>query len=148
MQEIGSFISDINNLLLIILWFVLLYMIINSFIKAQWDRSPQEIVQLMNSDSSVVLDVREDNELQSGVIADSIHIPMGQVKKRINELEKYKNNNVLLKQTLASYSSLILAIIFDNQMFTDNFSFLEFELARTSPFKNYHSQLMAKYAKQ
>ncbi len=36
----------------------------------------------------VVVDVRESSELQSGVIAGSIHIPMAQLEKNITQLPK------------------------------------------------------------
>jgi len=94
MENLDVFIS--NNILLIVLWFVLLYMIINASIKAKWDRSPLEVVQLLNSDDAVLVDVREDNELQAGKIANAIHIPLGQVKSRISELEKHKNKTVVI----------------------------------------------------
>lgn len=58
--------------------------------------NPAEAVRLMNDDSLLVLDTREDSEFSSGHIKGAVHIPMSQIKKRISELEKYKSKPVLL----------------------------------------------------
>ena len=44
----------------------------------------------------VKLDVREDIELEFGVIDGAIHIPMQSVPGQLNELEKHKNDTVVL----------------------------------------------------
>ena len=55
---------------------------------------PLEAVRLMDDDT-VVLDVREAQEYGSGHIKQSVHIPMSALKKRMTELEKYKNRKIL-----------------------------------------------------
>ena len=55
---------------------------------------PAEAVRLMDEDT-VVLDVREAQEYSSGHIKKSVHIPMSALKKRITELDKYKNRKIL-----------------------------------------------------
>jgi len=95
MEHLNEFVAV--NWVMILVWFFLLGMIINSFLKSTYDISPQQAVLLMSHESgSVVLDVREDSEYQSGHIQDSIHIPMGSLSSRVNELEKYKDKNVIL----------------------------------------------------
>ena len=49
----------------------------------------------MNNDDVIVLDVRESSEYSAGHIRDSIHIPIGSLSKRLNELDKFKNKKVL-----------------------------------------------------
>jgi len=44
----------------------------------------------------IKLDVREDIELEFGVIDGAIHIPMQSVPGQLNELEKHKNDTVVL----------------------------------------------------
>ncbi|MCK5647932.1 MAG: rhodanese-like domain-containing protein, partial [Gammaproteobacteria bacterium] len=62
-----------------------------------YDISPQQAVQLMSHETgSLVLDIREDKEYQSGHIKDSIHIPLSALKSRVSELDKYKDNNIIL----------------------------------------------------
>jgi rhodanese-related sulfurtransferase len=94
MEDINLFVN--NNLLMIVMWFVLLFMLVNSFIKAAWDKTPQQVVQMMNSGDSLILDVRENKEFESGHIADSVHIPMSEVKNRLSELDKFKDSQVIV----------------------------------------------------
>lgn len=46
--------------------------------------------------STVKIDVREDVELEFGMIDDSIHMPMQTVPGQLNELEKHKNDTIVL----------------------------------------------------
>lgn len=55
-----------------------------------------ETVQLLNDDNTIIVDVREDKELGSGKIKDSLHIPISNFATRVNELSKYKKNNILV----------------------------------------------------
>ncbi len=97
---------------MILMWFFLLGMIINSFIKSSYDISPQQAVQLMSHESgSLVLDVREDSEYQKGHIKDSIHIPMGSLASRVGELEKHKTKNVILGCRSGSRSGRACSIL-------------------------------------
>lgn len=55
-----------------------------------------EATQLINRHNAVVLDVREDKEYAEGHISGSRHIPLGQLRGRIQELEKYKSRPVVV----------------------------------------------------
>jgi rhodanese-related sulfurtransferase len=57
--------------------------------------SPQEAVLLFNHDDALVLDVRENSEYSDGRIPHSKHIPLGQLKNRLSELEKYKERPIV-----------------------------------------------------
>jgi rhodanese-related sulfurtransferase len=46
--------------------------------------------------SPVKIDVREDVELQYGVIDGALHIPMQSVPGQLNALEKHKNDTIVL----------------------------------------------------
>ncbi|MBF0263710.1 MAG: rhodanese-like domain-containing protein [Gammaproteobacteria bacterium] len=109
MENIGEFYS--NNLLLIVVWTILFYMIINSFIKGKWDKTPLEVVQIINKENTVVVDVREPSEFEAGHIADSVHIPLGQVKSRLNELDKYKNQTIVVSCRSGHRSSRAVSIL-------------------------------------
>lgn len=63
--------------------------------KGYKDLTPMQAVQLMNRENVVLLDVRENSELQQGRIAGSRHIPLGNVPKRITELEKDKDKHII-----------------------------------------------------
>jgi rhodanese-related sulfurtransferase len=53
-------------------------------------------VQLMNHESAVVVDVREPDEFRTGHIPNAINIPLGSLKDRVKDIEKYKSKPVLL----------------------------------------------------
>ncbi|NOQ79706.1 MAG: rhodanese-like domain-containing protein [Gammaproteobacteria bacterium] len=110
MEHLNEFVT--TNWIMILMWVFLLGMIINSFLKSSSDISPQQAVQLMSHENgSLVLDVREDSEYQSGHIKDSIHIPMGALASRVGELEKYKNKNVILGCRSGSRSGRACSIL-------------------------------------
>ncbi len=58
--------------------------------------SPVEAVRVINQDDALVLDVREDNEVASGRIGGAKHIPLGSLKKRMGDIEKYKDKPVVV----------------------------------------------------
>lgn len=88
-----------NNLMLVAALAVIAILIIKTEIGVRFSNIQQlnvnEAVRLMNDENVVLLDVREGNEYSSGHIRDSIHIPMSALSKRISELEKYKNKQIL-----------------------------------------------------
>jgi len=51
---------------------------------------------LATGTTTVRIDVREDVELEFGVIEDAIHIPMQSVPGQLNELEKHKAETIVL----------------------------------------------------
>lgn len=52
---------------------------------------PAAAVQLVNRQGARVLDVREDGEWQKGHIPGAVHIPLGQLGSRLEELETAKS---------------------------------------------------------
>jgi rhodanese-related sulfurtransferase len=48
------------------------------------------------NDDALVLDVREDKEYAAGHIPKAKHIPLGQLGKRIQELDKFKGKPILV----------------------------------------------------
>lgn len=53
-------------------------------------------LQLINHKNALVLDVREQGEYDTGHILNSRLIPLGKLKERLGELEKYKNKPVVV----------------------------------------------------
>ena len=53
-------------------------------------------LQLINHKNAVVLDVREGDEYKGGHILNSMHIPLGKLNERIGELEKHKEQPVVV----------------------------------------------------
>ncbi len=56
---------------------------------------PQEAVLLFNHEDALVLDVREQSEWVDGHIGKAKHIPLGQLKNRLSDLEKYKGKPIV-----------------------------------------------------
>ncbi len=57
---------------------------------------PMAAVQLINHSDAVILDVREQNEVNDGRVIDSVHIPLGALKSRMGELESYKQKPIIV----------------------------------------------------
>jgi rhodanese-related sulfurtransferase len=53
-------------------------------------------MQLLNHKNALVLDVREKNEYDAGHILSSKLIPLGKLKERLGELEKYRERPVIV----------------------------------------------------
>lgn len=90
-----------NNALLSIAFFALIAVIIFNEVRNLSQKftklSPSAAVQLMNNnEDAVFLDVREPGETSNGKITKAIQIPVGSVKERIAELEKYKDKPVVV----------------------------------------------------
>ena len=54
-------------------------------------------VSLMDDDDLIILDVREEKERKIGFLSNDINIPMGQVKAKMDTLDKSKNILVYCK---------------------------------------------------
>jgi rhodanese-related sulfurtransferase len=53
-------------------------------------------LQLINHKNAVVLDVREPNEYEAGHVLNSKLIPLGKLKERMGELEKHKDQPIVV----------------------------------------------------
>ena len=57
---------------------------------------PSAAIPIINREKTVLLDVRETSEIKSGMLNDAIHIPLSGIGKRISEIDKYKDNSVVV----------------------------------------------------
>jgi rhodanese-related sulfurtransferase len=53
-------------------------------------------LQLINHKGAIVLDVREQSEYDAGHVLNSKLIPLGKLKERMGELEKYKDQPIVV----------------------------------------------------
>lgn len=60
-------------------------------------------VDNINLDDSIILDVREEMELMTGTIPNSINIPLGQLRDRLDQLDKSKKIYVTCQVGLRGY---------------------------------------------
>jgi len=74
----------------------------------------QQVVEKMSHHDAIVVDVREANEVASGMIRGAIHIPLAQLKERISELEKYKDKPIVMACRSGNRSSHALGILRKN----------------------------------
>lgn len=58
--------------------------------------SPADAILKINHERALVIDVREDKEFVEGHIINSLHIPVGSMQQRLNELEKHKDKQIII----------------------------------------------------
>jgi len=96
MQEFGNFVS--GN------WELFLALAIILFLLARTWFGPSavvmvlasEAVQLINHKNALVVDVRTEKEYKEGHVMNALHIPLGMLDDRIQELQAYKNHAVVM----------------------------------------------------
>ena len=75
--------------------------------KAGVSVSTQEATRLMNKDNALVLDIREEKEFKTGHIIGSVSFPATETEKRIQELEKFKDRQIIIVCKLGHSSGSI-----------------------------------------
>ena len=58
--------------------------------------TPMQALQLINQQDGVVLDVRDGAGYKSGHIPQALHIPAGDVQKRLQELQKHQGKPIIV----------------------------------------------------
>lgn len=53
--------------------------------------TPQEVEKAMQDSNNIIIDVREDEEVATGMIEDALHIPLKSLPLEISNLDKEKN---------------------------------------------------------
>lgn len=59
--------------------------------------SPKDAQTMSAENQAVIIDVREDSEWNEKHIPGAIHVPLGQLKDRLTELETYKNIPLIMQ---------------------------------------------------
>ena len=67
--------------------------------------TPAQATLLMNREDALVLDVRETGEWGAGHITGARHITLGQLDKRLSELEKFKEKPIIVVCATGNRSS-------------------------------------------
>lgn len=80
--------------------------------------STHEATALINSKNGLVLDIREKKEYSAGHIVDSVNITNAQLLSRITELEKHKNDPIIVVCKTGQTASAASKTLKDNG-FTD-----------------------------
>ena len=58
--------------------------------------SPQQAINLINSEQGVFVDLRDSADYKQGPIVEALHIPAAKLAGRMADLEKYKDKPVVL----------------------------------------------------
>jgi rhodanese-related sulfurtransferase len=58
--------------------------------------TPQQAINLINSEQGVFVDLRDNADFRQGHIIDTLHIPSAKLAERMAELVKYKEKPVVL----------------------------------------------------
>ncbi len=75
----------------------------------------EKAVEKTNNESCKLLDVREPNERKINHIKGSLHIPVGEIKKRLQELEKFKNQEIIVYCASGVRSIVATRILISNE---------------------------------
>lgn len=99
-----------DNIFLIVTAVVSALMLVWSFlgnrIRGIKEVSCAEALQLINRKNAVVLDVREESEFKTGHIVNAKNIPLDGLKERVGELERYRNQPMVVMCRSGSRSSM------------------------------------------
>ena len=93
-MELLEFLLNDEQIFTTITLFVLIALLVGNIVadklKKYEDVDVNAAVTLMDEKDLILLDVREAKERKDGYIANDIHIPLGQVKNKLGELDKTK----------------------------------------------------------
>lgn len=117
MDQYIEFIS--NHYLLSLALIVVTYLLLQDLIENSFNKfdglSAVLAVTKMNTNNTVVVDVRDLHEYIKGHIENSINIPLGKLSEKINSLDQYKNQPVIVVcQTGTRSSSACKTLIKEN----------------------------------
>jgi len=92
--------------------------------------SSKDADAFIKSDKPLVLDVRTPREYKIGHLENSILIPVQELQKRINELDVYKNNAILIYCASGNRSTVASKILIDsgfNKIFNLKYGILDWK---------------------
>jgi len=85
---------------------MLLWSFLGNRIRGIKEVSCVEALQLINRKNAVVLDVREESEFKTGHILNAKNIPLDSLKERIGELERHRNQPIIVMCRSGARSSM------------------------------------------
>lgn len=69
--------------------------------------TPQQAINLVNRENGVFLDLRESGEFGGGHIANAINIPASKLDGRLAELDKYREQPIILVCKMGQHSGAV-----------------------------------------
>jgi len=120
MEQFGIFI--LNHWILFLALVLILAFLAMNLLKSRFlgfkEIKPVQVVELMNHNSAIVLDVRDDKEFAQGHILNAINIPLGVIESRVKELEQYRSTPVIVSCRTGQQSARA-GMMMQRQGFTD-----------------------------
>jgi rhodanese-related sulfurtransferase len=90
---------------------MLLWSFIGNRIRGIRETDCAAALQLINHKDAVVLDVREANEVKAGRLLNAKHIPLGKLRERIGELERFREKPLVVVCRSGSRSATACALL-------------------------------------
>ena len=113
MQQFLGFI--VNHWLLFLALVVIVAMLIMTMARARLlgfqELKAGDAVQLINHKDPLVLDVREADEYKNGHIQGAVHIPVGELEERIDELQTSRERPILIYCRAGQRSAQAAAVL-------------------------------------
>lgn len=87
----------INHWILSVLW-VVIFIALIAYLQKKAGKTvgTHEATRLINQESGVILDIRDKKVFDKGHIVNAINIPLAKLEERMVELEKNKNNPLIV----------------------------------------------------
>jgi rhodanese-related sulfurtransferase len=76
-------------------------------VKSGQPLSAHEVTRLLNSDTAVLLDVRDAAEFKAGHIAGAINIPYTKINTDIAQLDKHKSKTIVVADKLGQHAGVV-----------------------------------------
>ena len=96
---------------------VIVMLIMHEARKSGPSLSPQQAINIVNSEDGVFVDLREAAEFKKGHIVNAMNIPFTKLSARLAELEKFKDRPIVLVCKMGQQSSVA-----GKQLKTENYS--------------------------
>lgn len=91
--------------------FMLIWSVVGNRIRGIKEVDTVAALQLINHKNALVLDVREDDEYKAGHVLGSMLSPLGKLKQRVGELEKYRERPIVVVCRSANRSPSACAML-------------------------------------
>lgn len=90
---------------------VLLGLLASASAYADAEVSPKEAATMQSAKTAIIVDVREDGEWREQHIKGALHIPLGQLDSRLEELKGYKHSPIIMQCRSGKRSAKAQAIL-------------------------------------
>ncbi|MCB1644938.1 MAG: rhodanese-like domain-containing protein [Pseudomonadales bacterium] len=98
----------VNHYVLVSIFIILLIaFVINEGKQGGAAVGTSNLVAMVNRDNAVVLDIREAKEYKAGHIVDAINIPYLKIDDRMAELEKYKDQPIIIVCRMGTHAGAV-----------------------------------------